>query len=95
MVQNFTTYRQQKLKKAFKRRAAIEPVIGHLKSDHRLSRNFYHKIFGNNINVMLSAAAFNFKKMMNKWKSSFMPFFQRLFWILQYILLYTNQINYF
>ncbi len=47
------------------------------------------------INVMLSAAAFNFKKMMNKWKSSFMPFFQRLFWILQYILLYTNQINYF
>jgi IS5 family transposase len=51
-------YRQQKLKECFKRRAAIEPVIGHLKADNRLSRNFYKGIFGDNINVMLSAAAF-------------------------------------
>lgn len=74
-----TKYRQQKLKQAFKRRAAIEPVIGHLKSDHRLSRNFYHKIFGDNINVLLSAAAFNFKRMMNKWKENPPPFFMLIF----------------
>lgn len=69
-----TTYQQKKLKKCFGRRAAIEPVISHLKSDYRMSRNFYKGIFGDNINVMLSAAAFNFKKMMNKWKSSFFVF---------------------
>jgi transposase, IS5 family len=78
-----TKYQQQKLKKAFKRRAAIEPIIGHLKADHRLSRNFYWKIFGDNINVMLSAAAFNFKRMMNKWKEDpllfLFHFFQSIF----------------
>jgi len=65
-----TKYKQQKLKKVFKRRAAIEPIIGHLKADHRLSRNFYWKIFGDNINVLLSAAAFNFKRMINQWKKN-------------------------
>jgi len=65
-------YEQQKLRKAHRKRAAIEPVIGHLKSDHRLNRNFYKGIFGDNINIMMAAAAFNFKRMMNKWKSSFL-----------------------
>ena len=64
-------YGQNKLKKQFRRRAAIEPINGHLKTDHRLNRNFYKGITGDNINVMLAAAAFNFKRMMNKWKSSF------------------------
>lgn len=64
-------YQQQKLKQAHRKRAAIEPVIGHLKSDHRLNRNFYKGIFGDNINIMMAAAAFNFKRMMNKWKKSF------------------------
>ena len=39
-----TPYEKQKLRKGFKRRAAIEPKIGHLKQDHRLSRNFYKAI---------------------------------------------------
>lgn len=64
-------YEQQRLKKAHRKRAAIEPVIGHLKADHRVNRNFYKGIFGDNINIMLAAAAFNFKRMMNKWKKSF------------------------
>lgn len=71
-------YQQGKQRNAFKRRAAIEPVIGHLKADHRLSRNFYKGIFGDNINVMLSAAAFNFKRMINKWKSSFLAFLEQM-----------------
>lgn len=62
------TYQQQKRRKSHKRRAAIEPIIGHLKQDHRLSRNFYKGDFGDAINVMLAAAAFNFKRMMNKYK---------------------------
>lgn len=63
-----TAYQKQKLRNGFKRRAAIEPKIGHLKQDHRLSRNFYKGIKGDNINVMLAAAAMNFKRMINKWK---------------------------
>lgn len=63
-----TAYQKQKLRKGFRRRAAIEPKIGHLKSDHRLGRNYYKGIVGDNINVMLAAAAMNFKRMMNKWK---------------------------
>jgi len=64
-------YEQQRLRKAHRKRASIEPVIGHLKADHRVNRNFYKGIFGDNINIMLAAAAFNFKRMMNKWKKSF------------------------
>jgi len=67
---NSTPYQKQKLRNAFRRRAAIEPKIGHLKTDHRLSRNFYKGIIGDNINIMLAAAAMNFKRMMNKWKEN-------------------------
>jgi IS5 family transposase len=61
-------YQQQKQKKSFRRRAAIEPIIGHAKSDHRLSPNFYKGVVGDAINVMLVAIGFNFKRMMNKYK---------------------------
>ncbi|GHV13920.1 hypothetical protein FACS1894169_01880 [Bacteroidia bacterium] len=60
----------------FRRRAAVEPTIGHVKSDHRLGGNFYKGITGDSINVMLAAAAYNFKRMINKWKSSFDLFFR-------------------
>jgi len=76
---NQTKYQQCKLKKYFHRRAAIEPTIGHLKTDHRLNRNFYKGIVGDNINIMLAAAAFNIKRMMNKWKSSLLSIFYSIF----------------
>jgi IS5 family transposase len=72
-------YRRKKLSDSHKKRAGIEAVIGHLKTDYRLSRNFYKGVFGDNINIMLAAAAFNFKRMMNKWKKKFFHFFQTLF----------------
>jgi len=50
------------------RRAAIEPVIGHLKSDYRMGRNFLKGVTGDEINVLLAAAAMNFKRVMNLWK---------------------------
>lgn len=59
-----SAYKKRKKHKLFCKRAGIEPVIGHLKSDHRLSRNFYRGLFGDAINVMLAAAAFNFKRAM-------------------------------
>ena len=48
----------------FRKRAGIEPVIGHCKSDHRLGRNYYKGLFGDFINVMIAAATFNFKRAM-------------------------------
>ena len=71
---------RKKLSEAHRKRAAIEPIIGHLKSDRRLGRNFYKGVVGDNINIMLAAAAFNFKRMMNKWKSSFLSFFQMFYY---------------
>jgi len=84
---NRTPYEKQKLRKGFKRRAAIEPRIGHLKQDHRLSRNFYTGIKGDNINVMLAAAAMNFKRMMNIWTKMFFDLFIRLIYIFKNLLL--------
>lgn len=55
-------------RKRHKRRAAIEPVIGHLKSDYRMRRNFLKGITGDQINVLLCAAAMNFKRVINLWK---------------------------
>ena len=75
-------YRKAKLKKGFGRRAAIEPVIGHLKTDYRLSRNFYKGIKGDTINVMLAAAAMNFKRMMNIWKNHLLALFCKCFSII-------------
>jgi len=49
----------------FKRRAAIEPIIGHLKSDHRMARNYLKGFIGDEINLLLAATAFNLKKWMN------------------------------
>jgi len=71
-------YKQQKLRKGFTRRAAIEPVIGHLKANYRLSRNFYKGIKGDIINVMLAAAAMNFKRMINIWKKFFVATLQSM-----------------
>jgi IS5 family transposase len=85
-----TSYEKQKLRKGFKRRAAIEPKIGHLKQDHRLSRNFYKGIKGDNRNVMLAAAAMNFKRMMNIYKQMFFGFFIRTIYILKNLLITQN-----
>lgn len=54
------------------RRAAIEPVIGHLKQDYRLCRNYLKGILGDNMNVILAAAAMNFKRRINLWRTEAM-----------------------
>jgi IS5 family transposase len=74
-----TPYQRQKLREGFKRRSAIEPKIGHLKFDHRLSRNYYKGIKGDNINVMLAALGMNFKRIINKWKVNPLLFLSRIF----------------
>ena len=56
-------------RKKHSRRAAIEPVIGHLKQDYRLCRNYLKGITGDNMNVILAAAAMNFKRRINLWRT--------------------------
>jgi IS5 family transposase len=43
-------YQRDKKRKLWKRRAAIEPIIGHLKSDFRLARNLLKGQVGYEIN---------------------------------------------
>jgi IS5 family transposase len=43
-----------------RRRAAVEPVIGHLKEDHRMRRNYLTGRDGDRINAVLAAASYNF-----------------------------------
>jgi IS5 family transposase len=52
------------MKKRFRRRCAIEPLIGHLKSDYRMARNCLRGFAGDQINLLLAAAAWNFRKWM-------------------------------
>ncbi len=58
-------YQKQSKREKFKRRAAIEPIIGHLKSDFRLGRNYLKGFIGDQINLLLAATAWNLKKWMN------------------------------
>ena len=60
-----TEYQKQKKREKFKRRATIEPIIGHLKSDFRLARNYLKGFIGDQINLLLAATAWNLKKWMN------------------------------
>ena len=63
-----TYYEKQKQRKRFRRRAGIEPVIGHLKEDHRMRRNFLSGELGDAVNCLLAGAAFNMMKRLNQLK---------------------------
>src|SRR5262244_3120996 len=52
------------IKREFKRRAAIEPVIGHLKEHHRMGRNHLAHASGDAINAVLAAAGYNFRRLL-------------------------------
>jgi IS5 family transposase len=53
--------RQRDQKRKRRRRAAIGPVIGHLKADFRLARDFLKGTAGDLINALLAATAWNLK----------------------------------
>ena len=54
------------IKRAFRRRSAIEPVIGHLKAEHRMGRNYLGHSAGDAINAVLAAVGYNFRLLL-KW----------------------------
>jgi transposase, IS5 family len=54
------------IKREFKRRAAVEPVIGHLKAEHRMGRNHLAHRAGDAINAMLAAVGYNFRLLLRR-----------------------------
>ena len=61
-------YQRDKKRKRCQCRAAIEPIIGHLKADYRLTRNFLKGTAGDMINVLMAALAWN----LNLWMRAFL-----------------------
>lgn len=53
------------VKRALRRRAAVEPVIGHLKQDHRMVRNFLTRSEGDANNAVLGAVGYNISLLLN------------------------------
>jgi len=66
----FTTGQKRRvtpaIKRQMKRRAAVEPVIGHLKNGHRMDRNYLAHQQGDAINPILAATGYNFRLIL-KW----------------------------
>jgi len=52
------------LKRWWKRRSAVEPVIGHLKQEHRMGRNRLKGKAGDMVNAILSACGYNIRKLL-------------------------------
>jgi len=48
------------IRREMKRRAAVEPVIGHVKAEHRMDRNYLKGRDGDCANAILAAAGYNF-----------------------------------
>ena len=77
----------------FRKRAGIEPVIGHLKSDHRMMRNYLKGTLGDVINTMMAAAAYHMRHWMNKNAlSSFVSWLKTLFGCLENVI-FGNENN--
>jgi len=71
-----------KIKRWLKRRAVIEPIIGHAKNDGLLGRNWLKDRAGDRCNTLLAAVGFNFRQLLRFLKR--IPYLLRL---LLYLLL--------
>ena len=62
------------IKRQMRQRSAVEPVIGHIKAEHRMGRNYLATEQGDAINAVLAAAGDN-SSLLLKW-------FRQLWWLL-------------
>ena len=73
----------------------IEPIIGHVKHDHRMERNFLSGVIGDRLNTILVATGFNMMKKIKKIKDElFIAIFElynrnkkQFMWLLKNLLL--------
>ena len=76
----------QRLKRSLKRRQAIEPVIGHMKADGLLGRNFLKRTEGDQVNVLLSCAGHNLRLILNRLRLFCLEAAMRLLaWLRRYL----------
>lgn len=78
-----TAWQKQWYRKKFRSRSAIEPIIGHLKTDCRMMKNYLKGTQGDQINALLAAAALNFRRLLRKYEQEFIFYFFR---VLKFIL---------
>lgn len=68
------------IKRELKRRSAVEPVIGHLKNDHRMNRNHLAGTHGDAANAVLAAAGYNFRLII-RWLALLWAFLEMAIWV--------------
>ncbi|UKI30126.1 MAG: transposase [Lentisphaeria bacterium] len=76
IVNRFRKRASRSLRRWWNRRSAIEPVIGHCKSEHRMNRNQLRGSLGDELNVIFAAAGFNIRKLMRAFALFLYQFFQ-------------------
>ena len=68
------------IKRELRRRAAVEPIIGHTKAEHRMDRNYLKGREGDRTNAVLAAAGYNFKQIANWLKAILCAWIIRSLW---------------
>ncbi len=79
LIASASKYLIQKTRKQFRARAGIEPIIGHIKRDHRMWRNFLLDEEGDKFNTILAATGFNLRKMLQRLEAGAKEIFAILF----------------
>ena len=69
------------IKRELRRRAAVEPVIGHMKSDHRMDRNFLIGPHGDATNAVLAAVGYNFARLIAWLRKLLCALWLELIWL--------------
>ena len=72
-----SAYALRRHKTLCKRRSAIEAMIGHLKSDHRMGRNYLKGSVGDRHNALLAGMGFNLMLLLRELAGNFLAI---LFW---------------
>jgi IS5 family transposase len=60
------------IRREMRRRPAVEPVIGHIKAEHRMGRNYLKGRDGDRVNAVLAAAGYNFGLLL-RWLERLLP----------------------
>jgi len=89
-----TPYQKQTKRKKFRTRAAIEPIIGHLKTDFRLAQNYFSGEAGPQINALLSATAWNMNKMKEILKKKIIFYFSNFLHFIIYWAFYNKKLKF-
>lgn len=66
-------------RKLLRRRQAIEPIIGHLKADHRMARCHLKGEQGDRLHAVLCAAGYNLRWLLRMIAKKGVPFLRRLY----------------